>query len=482
MERKSIKKNYIFNVAYQVLTLITPLVTAPYLSRVLGAEGIGRVSFAESVASYFSLVAAMGIGTYGQREVSYVQDDIVRRSIVFWNAKILSFCTSGAMILAYVAFALAQGNDSTIYLILTLNLVSNFFDITWFFQGMEDFEKTVTRNAVVKIVNIAYIFVFVNGREDLPIYVLGSALFSVLGNLSLWLYLPKYLVRVPMSEIHPFRDVKTVLTLFIPTIAIQIYTVLDKTMIGIITRDAYENGCYEQAMKISKMLLSLVTSLGTVMVPRIGFLYEKGDHEQIQKYMYRSYRFVWFLGIPICLGTVIVASNFVPWFFGSGYEKVISNLQILSWLILAIGINNVTGIQYLIPTKRQNTFTLTVTVGAVINFSLNLVLINVLKSVGAAIASVMAETTIAIVQLIIVRNEISPMRVIGECRHYLAAGAVMALALVPMARSFSPSVIHTLEMVALGALAYFITLLIERDDFLLSNLKMVWRKVAKGRG
>lgn len=479
MSSKSIKKNYVFNVAYQVLTLITPLITAPYLSRALQPDGVGRVSFAESIVSYFSLIAVMGISTYGQREISYVQDDMKKRSKVFWNTKVLGFCISGMTILVYLVFALFQKDNSTIYLILTLNLVANFFDITWFFQGMEDFVKTVTRNAVLKIVQIIYIFSFVRSKEDILLYVLGIGLFATLGNLSLWAYLPKYIKKVPFSELQPFKNIKVVWSLFIPTVAVQIYTVLDKTMIGVITDSSYENGYYEQALKISKMLLALVTALGTVMVPRIGYLFENGSKEDIQRYMYRGYRFVWFLGIPLCFGIIMSASNFVPWFLGAGYDKVIPLLQILSLLILAIGINNVTGIQYLIPTKKQNIFTKTVIIGAVTNFCLNMILIYYFKSIGAAIASVTAESVIAIVQLIIVRKELSPMYVLKEGIHYFVAGAVMVLALIPITKHLTPSVIHSIIIAASGALVYFAVLLIEKDEFLLSNIKMVLNKLKK---
>lgn len=473
MAKKSIKKNYIFNVAYQFLTLITPLITAPYLSRVLQPDGVGRVSFVESIVSYFSLVAVMGISTYGQREISYVQDDVNKRSKVFWNTKILGFCISGMTILVYLFFALLQKDNSTIYFILTLNLVSVFFDITWFFQGMEDFVKTVTRNALFKIVQIIYIFSFVKSKEDLLLYVLGLGLFATLGNISLWAYLPKYIKKVHFSELQPFKNIKVVWSLFIPTVAIQIYTVLDKTMIGLITDSSYENGYYEQALKISKMLLALVTALGTVMVPRIGYLFGNGSEEDIQRYMYRGYRFVWFLGIPMCFGIIMSAGNIVPWFFGTGYDKVIPLLQILSLLILAIGINNVTGIQYLIPTKKQNIFTKTVIIGAVTNFCLNMILIYFFKSIGAAIASVTAESVIAIVQLIIVRKELSPVHVLKEGIHYFIAGAVMVLALIPITKHLTPSIFHSVIIALSGALVYFAVLLIEKDEFLISNIKMV---------
>ena len=480
MSPKSIKKNYIFNVAYQILVILTPLITAPYLSRVLQPDGIGRASFAESIVSYFSLVAVMGINSYGQREISYVQNDIAKRSEVFWNTKLLSFCTSGITIVAYLIFALFQKNNSAIYLILSLNLVSVFFDITWFFQGMEEFAKTVTRNVIVKIMQICYIFLFVKDKTDLPLYVLSLGLFTMLGNLSLWSYLPKYVTKVKLSVLKPFKDFKVVLSLFIPSVAIQIYTVLDKTMIGVITGSAAENGYYEQAMKISKMLLAIITALGIVMVPRIGYLFQNDKKDEIQSYMYRGCRFVWFLGIPICLGIIMTAGNFVPWFFGAGYEKVVPLLQILSLLILIIGFSNVVGVQYLIPTKRQNKFTTSVMLGAVVNFCMNTVMIYFFKSIGAAIASVAAETVVTMSMIFFVKKELSARQMLNEGRNSFLAGAVMALVLLPLSRLFSPSVVHTLVMVSVGATVYFAVLILERDEFFISNvLKLI--NLVKGK-
>ena len=457
--------------------LIMPLVVAPYLSRVLQPDGIGRASFVESVVSYFSLVAVMGISTYGQREISYVQNNIEKRSIVFWNTKILGFCTSGITLLFYVAFSLFQKENTVLYLILSLNIVSNFFDITWFFQGIEDFVKTVVRNAVVKIIQILYIFVFVKDKNDLALYVLGIGLFTMLGNLSLWSYLPKYITKVKLSALKPFKDIKVVFSLFVPTVAMQVYTVLDKTMIGVITGDEYENGYYEQAMNISKMLLVLVTALGTVMVPRIGYLFENNETIEIQKYMHRGYKFVWFLGVPMCFGVIMTASNFVPWFFGAGYEKVIPILRILSFLILIIGLSNVTGFQYLIPIKRQNQFTISVVIGAIVNFCLNIVLIYCFKSIGAAIASVAAETVVTVSMFIFVRKELSVRQILKEGRNYYIAGAVMVLILLPALKLFSPSVIHTLVMVAVGAAVYFAVLLIEKDEFFISNTASLFNQM-----
>lgn len=465
---KSIKKNYIFNLSYQILLLITPLITTPYVSRVLGADGIGAVSYAESIVSYFALFATMGITTYGQREISYVQQSIKKRSVVFWNTKILEFVTSGLMLVVYLVFAFYQ-KQSIIYIILCCNIVAVFFDISWFFQGLEEFGKIVLRNFIFKFVNIAYIFTFVRTKDDLILYVVGLTVFSALSNISLWVYLPKYITKVDKYDLHPFKDFRVVLGLFIPNIAIHIYTVFDKTMIGIITQDSFENGYYEQAIKISKMVLTVVTALGTVMIPRIGSYFKEGNKEKIRDLMYRGYQFVWFLGIPLCFGLVMLSSNFVPWFFGDGYDRVADLLKVLAFLILAIGISNVTGMQYLIPTGREKLFTITVLIGAGVNFCLNSILIFFFQSVGAAVASVMAESTIAVVQIIMVRKELSPWEIVKRGRNYWIAGAVMVGVLYILNCFLTSGIFNTAILVIAGAFSYFMILLILRDEFFLSN-------------
>lgn len=478
MAQKSIKKNYVYNLTYQILTLITPLITTPYLSRVFGADGIGTCSYIESISSYFVLFATLGLTTFGQRETSYVQDDRKKRSIIFWETNIIELIASTLCIVAYVVFSFSQTNYK-LYLVLVLNLFSVIANISWLFQGMEEFGKIVLRNIIFKIINIVYIFTFVKTKDDIIIYLFGVAFFGLINNLSYWISVPQYIDRPILKELHPSKHIKTVIALFVPTIAMQVYTVLDKTMIGVITNNSFENGYYEQALKIARLVLTIVTSLGTVMIPRIGYHYSKGDMEIVKQYMYRAYKFVWLCGVPLTLGLIAVSNNFVPWFFGDGYDKVVSLLGILSFLILAIGINNVTGMQYLIPTKRENTFSLTVIIGALTNFVLNFLLIQMFQSMGAAIASVVAETTIAIIQIYIVRKELSPFEIVKCGLHYFIAGGLMFITLMQIRGYFNASVLHTFELVVIGAIIYGSVLLVMKDEFLLSNIYKIFKKIIK---
>ena len=248
-------------------------------------------------------------------------------------------------------------------------------------------------------------------------------------------------------------------------------------MIGLITQDVFENGYYEQAIKMARLVLTLVTSLGTVMIPRIGFHYKKGETDVVNTFMYKSYRFVWLAGIPFCFLLIGVSPNFVPWFFGMKFIQVVPLLEVLSFLILAIGVNNVTGMQYLIPTNRQNLFTFTVIVGAITNFILNLLLIPTFKALGAAIASVAAETVIALLQLYLVRDDFSVKKVFFSCRNYLISGVLMVVVLKLMDPYLSPSIIHTFIMGTSGVLVYVGMLFIIKDDFFMENSIKILSKI-----
>lgn len=478
MSGKSIKKNYILNLMYQILSILTPVITAPYLSRVLGADGIGVVSLAENHVSYFVLFACMGVYTYGRREISYVQDDKDKRSVIFWNATLMKAMFSVVCIAAYFVYAFFARN-TMLALVFSMYIVAELVDITWFYQGIEEFGKIVGRNTFFKVLNIIYIFVFIKDSGDILLYATGIAGFLLLSNLSLWLMIPNFLTKVSIKDINPFKGMTVMLALFIPTIAIQIYTAIDKTMIGIITGSDFENGYYEQAMKISKIVLTIVTALGTVMIPRIGHHFSNGDTDKVKELMLRSYRFVWFLGLPLSVGLFLCAPNMVPWFFGSDFLPAIPLLQILSILVVVIGLSNVTGIQYLVPTRQEKYYTISVVTGAVVNLILNIFLIARYQAVGAAIASVIAEMTVTLTQLIFIHKEISIFAILAQGVKYFIAVILMTVILEPMMIFLSPSVINTILMVLAGMFVYIGTLLITRDKFLTDNIKILIDKVRR---
>lgn len=480
MKEKNVKKNYIYNVAYQLLVIITPLLTAPYISRVLGVSGIGVFSYVTAVAAFFIIFATLGTSTYGQREISYVQTDAHKRSVVFWNTVIFRCVTTAIFLFIYGAFVfILKPEWMIIYIIQFIEIINVACDTSWFFQGLEEFGKIVGRNAIFRLINLVMVFTLIKDENDLALYTAATAIITMAGHVSLWAYLPAYLKKVSLKELTPFKDTQVILGLFLPTIAVQIYQYLDKIMIRLITGGSVENGHYEQAMRITKMVLVLVTSMSTVMVPRIGSYFEKKNFDAIKHAMYKAYHFAWFLGLPLMFGLFGISSNFIPWFYGPGYEKVIVLLKIVSAITVAISINNVTGIQYLVPTKREGLYTRTVLYGACINFCLNLILIPRLYSYGAAVASVIAEASIAAIQLYCVRDELDIKRIIKPAGKYLVASAIMLALLMLESKYLSATIITTFIMIVSGAALYFGLLLLFGDAFFISNAKSVIKKISE---
>lgn len=477
MSKKSITKNYIYNLIYQILVIIVPLITTPYLSRVLGAENIGIYSYTISITTYFILFGSLGVAMYGQREIAYVQGKKHIRSLVFFEILIMRFITLGiSLLIFYITFA-SSGEYSIYYKILILEIIANSLDISWFFQGLEEFKKTVLRNLLVKIISVICIFIFVKTKENLLEYFFIYVLSTLLGNISLWMYLPRYIDKVKISELKIIRHVKPTISLFIPQIAMQIYTVLDKTMIGTIVEDKSEVGFYEQAQKIVKVLLTIVTSLGTVMLPRIANTYISGNNEKIREYINKSLQFVLMLAFPLIFGIISVSNKFVPIFYGEGYDKVVYLICVISPIILAIGLSNVIGTQYLLPTKHQKEFTISVTCGAIVNFILNLVFINLWKSIGASIATVFAEFTVASVQYYFVRNKFSIKEIIKLSRKYIIASLIMFIISIICGVIIINNLFSIIFQVIISVVIYVILLIVMKEQLVLEGLGFLKNKL-----
>ena len=239
---ESIKKNYIYNTLYQILTLITPLITTPYISRVLGANGLGIYSYTNSIVTYFTLFAALGTVSYGQREIAMHRDSPEDSSRLFWEIEILSIVTTSVALVAWLIWILISTKYTPYYGVLTMSVLAVAFDISWYFGGFEKFKYIVIRNTLVKLAGIALLFLFVREKTDVLLYVGIMAATGLLGNITMWTYLPRMLTRVEFRSLHPFKaHLKQTFAYFIPTIATSVYTVLDKTMIGAITESDENN-------------------------------------------------------------------------------------------------------------------------------------------------------------------------------------------------------------------------------------------------
>ena len=296
-QKPSIKRNYIYSTLYQLFSVLTPFITAPYISRVLGAKGVGIHSFTTSNQSYFLLVAVLGTMSYGTREISMNRDDPYRRSKLFWEIELMTVATSAVALSGWIILIMISEVYRQYYLVLTIGIFASLFDITWFFNGIEELKFIVIRNTFFRIVGIVCLFVFIREPDDLLLYVFITALTTLLSSLSLWTCIRRYLVKVNPREFEFKHHFHETIIYFIPTIATSIYTVLDRTLIGLITKDMYENGYYRQAERIISIANSFVfSSLNAVMGVRISFLFAKKEYGEIHKRIENSMNYIFFMG------------------------------------------------------------------------------------------------------------------------------------------------------------------------------------------
>lgn len=475
--KKSVTKNYIYNLAYQILIIILPIITTPYISRVLGVENIGIYSYTLSISAFFILFGSLGVALYGKREIAYLQKDKKQYTIAFWEILILRIITMTISLIIFGLTFARNGEYQVYFRILILEIVANCIDISWLFQGLEEFKKTVIRNMLVKLISVVCIFVFVKTRQDLTKYFIIYVLSIFIGNGSLWFYLPRFLVKVRIKELNVKKHFKPTFNLFLPQIAVEVYTILDRTMIGLIINDKSEVGFYDQSQKIIKMLLTVITALGTVMLPRIANNFANGKKKKINKYMKKSFNMVFFLSFPMIFGIISVSAIFVPKFFGEGYEKVAILMNVISPIILFIGLSNVIGTQYLLPTKRQKEFTISVVCGAVINFIINMSLIWNYGAIGASIGTVIAEFAVTVIQIYFVRKDFNILKIIKSARNYLLASGIMFVVCLIINNIVRKPYFSMALQVAIGGIVYLTILIILEDKFVFGIIDRIRKKV-----
>lgn len=474
---KKVKRNYVYNLIYQIFLIIIPILTTPYVSRVLFSDGVGKYSFSYSIVSYFVLFASFGFGYYAQREIAKFNGNIEEQSKIFWEIFILKIITSLVSLIVYfiLIFSGILQNYNKILIILSILIISVALDPSYLLQGNEEFKKIVPANLVVRILGIISIFIFVKTSEHVWIYALIIALSGILTNLFIWFYSIKYLTKVSIKELRIKKHFVPALKLFLPTIAISIYTTLDKTLIGAITGSDAENGYYEQAEKIVKMAMTLITCLGTVMIPRNTSEISKGNHEKVKDNIYVCFNFIWLLGVPLTLGIILISSNFIPWFLGEDFFYCSLLMKVLSFLVLIIGCSNILGLQYMIPYGKEKHFTISLITGSFVNLIFNIFLIKMLGSLGAAISTIIAESVVSIIMFLLLSKNLSFTRIFKSLIKPLIAGIIMFLCVYPITLVLSSNIINTLIIVILGVLVYGISIILLREKLFISFLKKIKR-------
>lgn len=473
-------KNYFYNLIYQVVMIIGPVITVPFLARSLGASGVGEYSYCYSLTGYFVLAATLGCDVYGRREISYVKEDILERSKRFWSIQIIKIVSTIFVFFVYLLFSFNSKN-STMLLILGIHLLNVPLNIGWFFQGTEQFKMITRRGLFLKIIELIFVLLFIHKPGDLLLYTLGSSLIAFITFFVLWIDLKKYLTKVEIRDLNIKNDLKNCFVFFLPSIATSIYTMLDKTMLGIMTESFIENGYYEQSLKINIIFLRVVLSLGTVLMPAIAYAFKQGNMEVVFKNIKKSIKYVYFIALPIAFGLCAISDIFVPWFFGAGFGEVSVLLKISGFILIFQGISDVLGVQYLVTTGKQNLYIISLFIGAFFNFACNLYLIPRFQSIGAIVASLLSESIIAGIQMYFVRNEFKFVKLLKLSKNYLIASVIMFIMINYFIKFLNASIIDNILVAGVGGAIYIIILLILKDSFAISIINPVKKKLLNRR-
>lgn len=395
----NLKNNIAYNFIYQLLIMILPFITAPYLARTIGAEGVGTYSFYHSMMLYFTYFALLGLSNYGNRCIATVQNDKIKRSTVFWEIYFMQVITFTVSLIGYLIYISYFADDKLAAQIMLVCFCSSLFDINWFFFGMEQFKLTVIRNTIIKVLSVISIFIFVKSKSDVYIYLSIMSCSALLSQVCLWLYLNRFIYFVRPKWKNICKHIKPNLTLFVPVIAISIYKIMDKVMLGYMSTMT-EVGYYENAEKIINMVVSLIVAIGTVMLPRMTALAKDGNHDKSKKYIDNTMLIVQIYVNAALFGLIAISDKFCRIYFGEEFAKTGIIISILAITVVFLGCGNVIRTQYLIPNKKDKIYISSAIIGAIVNVGANVLLIPYFYSIGAAIGTIFAEFAVCAYQIV----------------------------------------------------------------------------------
>ena len=451
-----IKKNFLYNAIYQIVNIILPLITVPIISRALGPENSGIYSYTYSIVGYFMIFGMLGISNYGSRMIAKSRDNPQKLTDSFLSLHRLQIITNIIVMIAYSVYVALFAEYRSISLIETVFIISNIFDISWLFFGLEEFKKPVVRNILIKAIAFLAIIIFVKQPADLPTYTLIMAASSLISQLTLWVGLKKYLnLKLKSLERNKILiHLRGVLILFIPVIAYSIYRMMDIIMLGIQT-DMVEVGFYQYAEKIIGVPLGFITALGAVMLPRFSNMTTKNNKtDAIKKRINSSLVLTMFVAIPFAIGLFSVSSNLASLFLGAEYSRSGEILKLLSTTIIFSTWTTIIRTQWLIPNEKDGIYISTTIAGAVINFVINLMLIPILGGIGAAIGTVVSEATIAFSQSFLVRKDIAYSKIYKKIVRILTTSVIMLIIFILIDTANLVPLLSILCKIIIGPIIY----------------------------
>ncbi|MGF0046560.1 flippase [Streptococcus hyointestinalis] len=446
-------KNYFYNATYQIIAIIIPLITVPYISRSLGPESVGINSYTNSIMTYFVLFANLGMTVYGNRAISYSRDSKAERSQKFWEIVAIKFLMAFLSFIALMIFIQIY-QDYKYYLMLqSVQLLATAVDISWFFAGLEEFKKTVVRNMIVKLLSTVAIFLFVHSPKDLGLYILLLAVSTLLGNLTLWTYLRQYVARFQFKDLNLIPHLSPVMVLFVPQLATSVFMTLNKIVLGNLSTLS-QTGYFDNSDKVVRILLAFITAIGTVIFPRIANSFAKKDHESVNKYLSLSFNMVNLISFPVVAGVIAISSPFSSIYFGSDFKGIDIVLALLVIELIFMGWSSVLGNQFLVAINRTKGLTVSIVCSVVVSLCLSMYLVPTYGAVGAAISSVIGEFTIVLVQLWYVKKFTAVMRLFEEVPIYFIASVIMLIACKLVGSIVLSNLLQVIVEVITGGLVY----------------------------
>ena len=478
----SVKKNIIYNISYQILILIVPFITSPYVSRVLGPEGLGTYSVTTAIVKYFTLFALLGMSNYGNRTIAKNKDSKENLSVTFWNLYYFQLISSSIVLMVYVIYLMVAGIDN--YGLVSLcqipYMLSSVFEISWFFYGMENFKGIVTRNAVVKILTTIAVFVFVKERGDAWVYVLINSLSLLIGQLCLWPFVFKYVSWKKPNWNIIRSHFKPNCVLMISVIAVSVYTLMDKIMIEWMTTTT-EVGYYENTEKIVAIANNAAGAVGAVMLPRVSNLRASGSDDKVLSYISKSMKYIMLIAVALAFGIAGVSKSFSVIYYGKEFERCGTLLMMISPAIVFYAASNILRNQYLLPKDMDRVFVTATVSASILNFVLNSIFIPVYGALGAVIGTVGAQFGELAYQALKTRKELPIKKYILDVIPYIFFGAIMFFVCKRIEEIEGISVMSLITQIIIGGLIFLILVsiyfIITRDELFNSIINKIKKKV-----
>lgn len=455
----SIKKNFIYNSIYQIMIMFIPLITTPYISRVLGASGIGTYSYAYSIANYYVLFIMLGLNNYGNRSIAKVRDEKIELEKTFWSIYSMQFVLGIFLNIIYLLYCFIFSANSHVSLAVSFYVISACFDVNWFFFGLEKFKLTVIRNTIIKILTTICIFLFVKESTDIIIYCLIMTIGLLASQLALWPYILRNINFYKPTIKEIIVHIKPNLFLFLTVIAVSLFKIMDKVMLGIMTTTT-EVGYYESAERIIAIPTALITSLGTVMLPRMTNMINN-NNKQDKKLIYWSMLFAMFISTSMCFGIMGVSKEFVPLFYGNGFEKCIDLFIILLPTCIFMAFANVIRTQYLLPHQMDKDYVISAFLGAGVNLTVNWIFIPLYGCMGAAIGTFFAEAIVCLYQAYAVRKYLPIKKYFYKSLYFIFAGLFMFLIIFNIDVGNMTIFVELFVKILIGIVLYFIVLILQ---------------------